>query len=71
MIYENVVLTLLLLLGVFHTLMSLRKEKSCGKRAEATEEIAAEDERVKDRFNEGFENIMAFSVNGKNGFEED
>ena len=62
-----VVVNLLLTAAVF--------VKTClptpAERADRQVELAVEESQRPDPMDEGFENIMRFSVNGKTGFEQD
>ena len=76
-IYIAVVVTAVLALEVYRAVAFFAEDrKHLRKMQEArTDEAVDRAARVaekeeKDRFNEGFENIMTYAVNGKNGFGE-
>lgn len=74
MTYLAIIATLLLIAVCADTgiLVYLLRGKMARRSKEKTDEKVeqAEEERRKDKaFDEGFENIMRFSVNGKTGFE--
>ena len=70
MIYENVILTLLLLATAADIAVTVRSRKNGGEPAQTAESAKPAEDREKDKFNEGFENIMTFSVDGRDGFGE-
>jgi hypothetical protein len=62
-------------LAIAHKLFGKNEEQRGEEAAQAAIDAAAEEDRDEERerrgsFDEGFENLMRFSVNGKTGFED-
>lgn len=72
MIYCCIVATLVLLcLAVILALLLKSTVKEHRVSAERKTDEAVEREMKRDFMDEGFENLMSYAVNGKNGFDDD